>query len=155
VLGVTFKLGGILTSLYVFICALAFISDGFLLLAGKGAGKNFVNNSLFNNAVAGLMVGVFTTSTLQSSSTTTSIVISMVGAEMLTVQQAIPVIMGANVGTTVTSTIVSLGLRGNKDEFRRAFAAATVHDMFNFLTVLVLLPLEVSLSCNRNFTCTL
>ena len=50
--------------------------------------------------------------------------------------------MGANVGTSVTSTIVALGQSGNPDEFRRAFAAATVHDMFNFMSVLVLLPLE-------------
>ena len=40
--------------------------------------------------------------------------------------QAIPLVMGANVGTSVTSTIVALGQSGNPDEFRRAFAAATV-----------------------------
>merc|ERR1711998_416315 len=40
------------------------------------------------------------------------------------------------------STIVALGQSGDRNEFRRAFAAATVHDMFNFMSVLVLLPLE-------------
>ena len=50
--------------------------------------------------------------------------------------------MGANIGTSVTNTIVSLGQAGDKDEFRRAFAGATVHDAFNFLAVLVLLPIE-------------
>ena len=79
---------------------------------------------------------------VQSSSTSTSIFITMVAAELLTVKQAIPLVMGANVGTSVTSTIVALGQSGNPDEFRRAFAAATVHDMFNFMSVLVLLPLE-------------
>ncbi len=59
---------------------------------------------------------------------------------------AVPVVMGSNIGTTVTNTIVSLTQIGNKEEFRRAFSAATVHDMFNWATVLVLLPLEVQSS---------
>ena len=51
---------------------------------------------------------------------------------------------GANIGTSVTSTIVALGQSGDRDEFRRAFAAATVHDMFNFLSVMILLPVEAA-----------
>ena len=50
--------------------------------------------------------------------------------------------MGANIGTTVTNTIVSLGQSIDRDQFRRAFAAATVHDMFNILCVVIFLPLE-------------
>jgi sodium-dependent phosphate cotransporter len=50
--------------------------------------------------------------------------------------------MGANIGTSVTNTIVALGQVAERDEFRRAFAGATVHDFFNWLTVLVLLPIE-------------
>jgi sodium-dependent phosphate cotransporter len=53
-------------------------------------------------------------------------------------------IMGANIGTTVTNTIVSLGHVARSNEFRRAFAAATCHDFFNFITVAVLLPLELA-----------
>jgi solute carrier family 34 (sodium-dependent phosphate cotransporter) len=90
-----------------------------------------------------MLVGVLVTVLVQSSSTSTSIFITMVAADLLTVKQAISLIMGANVGTSVTSTIVALGQSGNRNEFRRAFAAATVHDMFNFLNVLVLLPLEI------------
>ena len=89
-----------------------------------------------------MLVGVLVTVLVQSSSTSTSIFITMVAADLLTVKQAISLIMGANIGTSVTSTIVALGQSGNRNEFRRAFAAATVHDMFNFLSVLVLLPLE-------------
>lgn len=51
--------------------------------------------------------------------------------------------MGANIGTSVTNTIVALTQIGNKDEFRRAFAGATVHDMFNMLCVIIFLPLEI------------
>ncbi|OTF74935.1 hypothetical protein BLA29_007329, partial [Euroglyphus maynei] len=60
------------------------------------------------------------------------------------VRQAIPIMMGANIGTSVTNTIVSLMQSADRDEFGRAFAAATVHDMFNWLTVIVLLPLEMT-----------
>ncbi len=52
--------------------------------------------------------------------------------------------MGANIGTSVTNTIVSFMQATDRNEFRRAFAAATVHDMFNWLSVIVLLPLEVT-----------
>jgi sodium-dependent phosphate cotransporter len=62
------------------------------------------------------------------------------------VDNAVPIVMGANIGTSVTNTIVALGQITNAQEFRRAFAGATVHDMFNWLTVLVLLPLEVATS---------
>lgn len=50
--------------------------------------------------------------------------------------------MGANIGTSVTNTLVAIGQISNKGDFRRAFAGATVHDMFNWITVLVLLPIE-------------
>ena len=63
---------------------------------------------------------------------------------MLTVQKAIPIVMGANIGTSVTNTIVSMGQITDKNEFRRAFAGATVHDVFNWLTVAVMLPIEVA-----------
>lgn len=91
-----------------------------------------------------VLVGVLVTVLVQSSSTSTSIVITMVAADLFTVKQAISLVMGANIGTSVTSTIVALAQSGDKNEFRRAFAAATVHDMFNFLTVLVFLPLEAA-----------
>ena len=63
---------------------------------------------------------------------------------VIAVKPAIPIVMGANIGTSVTNTIVSLCQMGDKEEFRRAFAGATVHDMFNLLAVLVLLPLELA-----------
>ena len=65
---------------------------------------------------------------------------------VLEVPEAIPIIMGANVGTSVTNTLVSFTQMGNRNEFRRAFAAATVHDMFNWLTVITLFIVEEVLS---------
>ena len=94
------------------------------------------------NPIGGLMVGILVTVLLQSSSTTTSIVVTLVGSGSVTVDQGIYMIMGSNIGTSVTSTIVAMGQLGNGDELERAFAGATVHDLFNFLTVGVLLPVE-------------
>jgi sodium-dependent phosphate cotransporter len=51
--------------------------------------------------------------------------------------------MGANVGTTITNILVSLGFVTRKEDFRRAFAGATVHDFFNLCSVTLLFPLEV------------
>lgn len=62
---------------------------------------------------------------------------------VLPVKPAIPTVMGANVGITVTNTIVSLAQLTERNEFRRAFAGAVVHDIFNWLSVLVLLLLKV------------
>ena len=141
---IIFKICVILLSLYAFICSLSFLANGFRLVAGRQAGEIFKNSAIFNNPIAGMLVGVLVTVLVQSSSTSTSIIITMVAAELLTVKQAISLVMGANIGTSVTSTIVALAQASERDEFRRAFAAATVHDMFNFLTVVVILPLEAA-----------
>lgn len=128
--------------LYLFVCSLDILQDSFQLLSGRAAGEIFTS-SIISNPVCGLMVGVFVTVLVQSSSTSTSIVVSMVGSSILDVQTAIPIIMGANIGTTVTNTLVALTQSPDRDIFRRAFAGATVHDMFNWLTVIILLPIEV------------
>merc|ERR1719163_800932 len=144
VLVVLAKLSVIVGSLYLFICSLSFLASGFRLVAGRQAGRLFRNSEIFNNPIAGMLVGVLVTVLVQSSSTSTSIVITMVAADLFTVKQAISLIMGANIGPSVTSTIVALAQSADRGEFRRAFAAATVHDMFNFMSMFVLLPLEAA-----------
>jgi len=130
---------GALISLYVFLVGLSLMGSAFKVLGGRGASSMF---SAVDNPVSGLMTGVLATVMVQSSSTSTSIVVAMVGEGALTVRHAIPVIMGANIGTSVTNTIVSLGQVGNPIDLERAFSGATVHDMFNMLTVATLLPVE-------------
>jgi sodium-dependent phosphate cotransporter len=97
------------------------------------------------NPFVALVVGILATTLVQSSSVTTSMVVALVAApdNPLPIQNAIPMIMGANIGTTVTNTIVALGHMSRPEEFRRAYAAATCHDFFNFIAVAVLLPLEI------------
>jgi len=96
------------------------------------------------NPFAGLALGVLFTVLVQSSSTTTSTIVAVVGSGALSVEYAVPMILGANVGTTITNTLVSIGHVRRSNEFRRAFAAATVHDFFNLLAVAVMLPLELT-----------
>jgi sodium-dependent phosphate cotransporter len=110
------------------------------LLGGEG-GELFGG---IQNPFAGLSLGVLFTVLVQSSSTTTSTIVAVVGSGALSVEAAVPMIMGANIGTTITNTLVSLGSIRRSMEFQRAFAAATVHDFFNLLCVAVLLPLELS-----------
>ncbi|XP_067279260.1 sodium-dependent phosphate transport protein 2A isoform X1 [Pseudorasbora parva] len=136
------KIPLLLLFLYMFICSLDILSSAFQLAGGKVAGDIFKDNAVFSNPVAGLVVGILVTVLVQSSSTSTSIVVSLVSSGLLDVGSAIPIIMGSNIGTSVTNTIVALMQAGEREEFKRAFAGATVHDCFNWLSVLVLLPLE-------------
>ncbi|XP_038077420.1 sodium-dependent phosphate transport protein 2B-like [Patiria miniata] len=144
VLFTIFKLVVLLGFLYMFICSLDFLSSAFRLLGGIAAGEVLNDHFLLSNPVCGLMIGVLVTVLVQSSSTSTSIVVAMVSASIIGVRQAIPVVMGANIGTSVTNTIVALGQAKERNEFRRAFGGATVHDMFNWLTVAIFLPIEVA-----------
>eukprot|EP00747_Dinoflagellata_sp_TGD_P161205 gnl/TRDRNA2_/TRDRNA2_178057_c0_seq9.p1 gnl/TRDRNA2_/TRDRNA2_178057_c0~~gnl/TRDRNA2_/TRDRNA2_178057_c0_seq9.p1 ORF type:complete len:897 (+),score=140.98 gnl/TRDRNA2_/TRDRNA2_178057_c0_seq9:156-2693(+) len=127
---------------YLFIISLGLMANSFRILGGKTSGRAFRDSELFDNPLAGLVTGILVTVLVQSSSTSTSIIVSMTAGNLIEVKNAIPMIMGANIGTSVTNTLVSLGSFGNKDEYRRAFAGATVHDCFNFLTVMTLLPIE-------------
>ncbi|PAA71959.1 hypothetical protein BOX15_Mlig011678g1 [Macrostomum lignano] len=138
------RLLALLLCLYFFVCSLDLMSSAFRLLGGRQVGELLSNNVVFANPVACLMMGVLLTVLVQSSSTSTSLIITMVGAQILELRSSVYMIMGANIGTTVTNTIVSLGQIGDREELERAFAGATVHDMFNWLTVLVLLPLEMA-----------
>ncbi|CAK6450313.1 unnamed protein product [Pipistrellus nathusii] len=130
--------------LYLFVCSLDVLSSAFQLVGGKMAGTFFSNNSIMSNPLAGLMIGVLVTALVQSSSTSTSILVSMVASSLLSVRTAIPFVMGANIGTAVTNSLVALMQAEDREVFRRAFAGGTVHDFFNWLSVLVLLPVEVS-----------
>lgn len=131
----------VLSLLYLFLVGVSVLEGGISSL-GEG-----VQESLFSsvsNPLAGLCVGILATVLVQSSSVSTATVVGLVGSGLLSVDDAVPVIMGANIGTTVTSTLAALGHVRRPQEFRGAFAAATVHDMFNLLAVAVLLPLELA-----------
>jgi len=124
---------------YGILVAVTVIGGGFKLATGDQAKALF---EFAANPVLGLIIGMVCTALIQSSSTVSSIIVAMV-AGGLPIDIAIPMIMGANIGTSITSTIVSLGHVTNKEEFQRAFNAATIHDFFNVISVLIFLPLEI------------
>ncbi len=124
---------------YLLLVAVNVIGDGFKLATASGATELFEYAS---NPLIALIIGVVATSLMQSSSTVTSIIVGMV-AGGLPISIAIPMAMGANIGTSLTSTIVSLGHVRDDAEFGRAFSAATVHDAFNVMAVAIILPIEL------------
>lgn len=133
------------TTLYILGTFLLFVFALDLMVSslqnlGKSAAETIIMAT--SNPFTALFIGLLITAMIQSSSTTTSLVVALVASGSLTLESAIPIIMGANVGTTITSTIVSLGFINKKKEFRRAVAAGTYHDFFNILAVLILFPME-------------
>lgn len=146
------KFGVAVGLLYLFLLSIKLLSGG-MKLTGSDFGKTLIDST--TNPFVGLLIGMLVTSIIQSSSTTTSLIVTFVAGQALLFNQsdpemakqaltnAIPMVMGANIGTTVTNTLVSLAHITRRDEFRRALAAASVHDLFNVLTTLVLLPIEI------------
>ena len=134
------KTTGVVTALYLFLVGIAGMSS-----AIKHMGSGFAETVLTttSNPFIALFIGVFATVLFQSSSTTTSLIVGMVSSGTLTISSSIPMVMGANIGTTVTNTIVSIGHISKGKEFKRAFAASTVHDFFNILAVIIVFPIEM------------
>jgi len=140
-----------LKTLLTFLCVFAAI---YMFLVGINGMSSAIKHmgsgvaeSIFTatkNPFIALFIGVFSTVLFQSSSTTTSLIVGMVSSGALSLSSSIPMVMGANIGTTVTNTIVSIGHISRGNEFKRAFAASTVHDFFNILAVIILFPLEIT-----------
>lgn len=141
------RLGLALFFLYLFLVGVKSLETGI-----SSFGSDFVDSvfSSVANPIAGLAAGVLATVLVQSSSVTTATIVGLVGSGVLPVEAAVPMVMGANIGTTVTNTLASLGHVRQSAYFQRAFSAATVHDYFNLLAVAVMLPLEVAFGLISN-----
>ena len=131
---------GVAGLIYLLICAVSIISRGF---AGLGSDAAHTMFAFAANPWVGLSVGVLGTVLIQSSTTTTAIAVTAVGSGALPIQGAIPIILGANVGTTVTTSLVALTFIGDRTDFRRALGASTVHDFYNWLALLIFFPIEL------------
>jgi sodium-dependent phosphate cotransporter len=129
----------VLALLYIFLLAITLMGASFKLF-----GKGFAD-ALFqytSSPIAGLFIGILATSIVQSSSTVTSTTVTMVAAGTLDVTNACFIVMGANVGTSVTNTLVAMGFFRRRSEFGRAVAGSTVHDFFNLVVTAIFFPLE-------------
>lgn len=129
----------VIIGIWILLNGVGMIGDGFKGIAGDRAEELF---SFAENPFVGLAIGIVATAIIQSSSTTTSIVVGMI-AGGLPLNIAIPMLFGANMGTSVTSTLVALGLAGNKKQFQQGFSMATVHDFFNLIAILIFFTLEM------------
>ncbi|XP_037279966.2 sodium-dependent phosphate transport protein 2C-like [Rhipicephalus microplus] len=145
VLSMVGKMAMLLACWYLFLVSLDLLSSAFKLFAAhRSLSIRGIKSDVIRNPVVGIMTGLLVTVLVQSSSSSTSITITLVGSQLLSVKQAIPIVMGANLGSSVTSSVAALSQVTRRDELRRAFAVATVHGLFNWLTLVVLLPFEVT-----------
>ncbi len=128
----------------VFIIVIFFFSIDLMIHSLASIGKSTVNNLVGAAEVpfVALFIGLLSTGLIQSSSTITSMTVSIVASGAISFSSGVYIIMGANIGTTLTSDIVALGYFANRSEFRKAVSAATVHDFFNIFTTIIIFPLE-------------
>ncbi len=96
----------LLAGVGVFIVGMNFLSDALEKSAGEGMKR--LLGRISNNRFSGVGIGAGVTAIIQSSSATSVMVIGLVNAGVMTLMQATPIIMGANIGTTITGVLVAL-----------------------------------------------
>lgn len=132
-------IGWIIFYIIIFFVALDLMGASLKIL-GTDTVQSFFQGA--NNPFIGLFIGLLATAIIQSSSTTTSVTIALVASGAFKYDTAIPIIMGANIGTSLTATLVSLAFIGHQKKFPRALSAALSHNFFNVILVVILFPLE-------------
>ncbi len=133
-------IGGFVLGLALFFLSIELMGDAFELFS-EGAADHLLKSA--SNPFVGLFIGILSTALAQSSVAVISVTVAAVGRGSIPAAVAIPIVMGANIGTTVTNTLVSLAHIRNREEFKRAIGGATVHDFFNIIVVAILFPLEL------------
>jgi sodium-dependent phosphate cotransporter len=104
----------------------------------KSRVEQLVTRAFENRAVIGMLVGLIATVMVQSSSITTSLLVPLAGAGVLTLAQAFPITLGANVGTTVTALVAALAANG--EHASAGLTIALVHLLFNVSGILLIYP---------------
>ena len=99
----------------IFIYGMKMMSEGLQKMAGNR--MRSILGRMTNNPVSGILTGAAVTAAVQSSSATTVMVVSFVNSGLLSLAGAIAVVMGANIGTTITSWIILLGMGGSLGKF--------------------------------------
>ena len=130
-----------LASLYFFLSAINIMGAG---LKSLGKSTDWIQTAMAqgDNPLVALLASVLVTSIVQSSSFTTSLIITLVAVGDLKMGTAVFAVMGANIGTSITGLIVSLGSIRIKRQFRRSYTTALMHAIPNLMTVLILFPIE-------------
>jgi solute carrier family 34 (sodium-dependent phosphate cotransporter) len=134
------NIGYVLITIFIFLLSINMMGQAFNQLTETAAQSILAATS---DPFVGLFIGLLITALIQSSSSSTTMIVAAVAVGSISFEDAVPIIMGANIGTTITSSIVSLGYITKRNEFRKAIAAGAVHDIFNILTTIILFPLEL------------
>ncbi len=129
----------VMVAIFTIIVGINLILDGVYNVGTSSTSRMY---DLARDPFIGLLIGVLATALVQSSTTTTTLTVAAVGAGLVSVPVAIPIIMGANIGTTMTALLVSFSYVGERREFKKAFTTAAMHLWFNTLVVLVMMTIE-------------
>uniref|UniRef100_A0AC35G7S9 Uncharacterized protein n=1 Tax=Panagrolaimus sp. PS1159 TaxID=55785 RepID=A0AC35G7S9_9BILA len=143
VISILIKISLLILTLIIFLLTLALLSTAFQLVGGRGIGSLIKNSPIIKNPICAACVGMLVTVVLQSSSTLSSVLVAMVAGHLLKVREAIPILMGSELGASFMNAFIGLGQSGDRAQFRRAYAAVALGDIYNFLCFFILLPLEI------------
>lgn len=95
-----------------------------------------------SNPFIGLCIGIFATALMNSSSATTSLAVAMVASGIISIENAVAIVIGANIGASITSMMVSMGNITDKRAFIRGFSVAFIQDWYSLSTAAVCFVLE-------------
>jgi sodium-dependent phosphate cotransporter len=105
--------------------------------------ESFFDRVLFRNAPTAFVVGLVLTASVQSSSVTTSLVVPLIAAGLLTLRQVFPYLLGANIGTTVTAIVAAFATGATTEQGARVgLTLACVHLLFNVIGAVIFYPLR-------------
>ncbi|MEY5048784.1 MAG: hypothetical protein RLZZ175_2143 [Bacteroidota bacterium] len=142
------------TQIILFILILILFLFSLEMMSASALKINFFLNEnvkyAINNPFIALVIGLLITAIFQSSSTTTTISVVMVASGIISLKAAIPIVMGANIGTTITAIITTISHINGKKEFKKATSAAMLHHLFNLFTACILFPVEYYTSAFSN-----
>jgi sodium-dependent phosphate cotransporter len=130
---------GLIGLLFAFLVMLKVAILSFSLLGAEVVAQIMVVSA---NPFLCLFIGLLTTALVHSSSTITAITIAIVASGTISPTSAIYMIMGANLGTTITATLVAVGHATRKKEFRKAISASMAHHFFNLFSIIIFFPIE-------------
>ncbi|MBR4867119.1 MAG: Na/Pi symporter, partial [Clostridia bacterium] len=128
----------LLGGLAMFLYGMEIMGDG--LKQGSGAALKNVLGKLTQNVFLGFLVGAAVTAVIQSSTATVVLTVGLIGAGILNLRQAVGIVMGANVGTTVTAWIVSLmDIESSGDSFLAFFKPDTLAPVAMILGIVMIM----------------
>lgn len=131
-----------LISIYLFVSSIVFIKESVVLM-GKDTVREFLGS--INDAITGVLAGWIGTALIQSSGAFDSIIVTFVSVGAMSISVSVAIIMGAEVGTTITTQIVSVFgyINDERKRFEMSFLVAMIHYWYNVCTLLLFFFIEM------------